>query len=181
MDDQMKDLEEIENSTKLELQKLEESTNKENAKEVVRAVAKEIEKIFNDLKLFIKEQSDNEKIKETIDKAKSYTAELIEKTKKTVNDIKEDEKVQNFIDDAAESVKDFMHTVNESETFNKLKTGVNSTITSIKNNENFQKGVKKTKRATLSFAEKALSKVQNALKEDKEEEIIVHNLDKENK
>lgn len=179
MDDQIKDLEEIENNTRLELQKLEENTEKENAKEAIKAVTKEIEKVFSNLKDFIKEQTDNEKIKDAIDKVKLYTTDLIEKTKIAVNDIKDDEKVQNFVDEAAESVKDFIHTVNESETFNKLKSGVNSTITTIKNNENFQKGVKKTKRATLSFAEKALSKVQKALKEEKEEEIIVHNIDKD--
>ena len=77
-------------------------------------------------------------------------------TKEKFNEVKEDERVKDFINSASETLDETITTINESETFNKVKENVSNTFENIKNDENVQAGVKKAKKATLSFAKKAL-------------------------
>ena len=128
---------------------------------------------IKEAKEFINDPQTKEKAQEMYGKVKTETVQLFDKTKEKFNEVKEDERVKDFINSASETLDETITTINESETFNKVKENVTNTFENIKNDENVQAGVKKAKKATLSFAKKALSSIEKML-EDEEEVVVVH-------
>lgn len=174
----MDDFNEFEEETKLELIRLEQSTDNSKAKSIIESISAELDKWFNEVKQFINEHKDSEKVQETIANVKEETTKVIEKVKVKVNDVKEDDKVKDFIDTTLDTLEGLRDSINENDTYIKVKESVVSTFENIKNDENVKQGVKTIKKTTLNFAKKALSKVEKALEDD--DEIIVHTIKKEN-
>lgn len=73
-------VEQLENESLNELETLREENNEENQK-VVDDAKKKIEDIFADLKTWIKENSDPEKVKEAVNKAKDDAVDILKTTK----------------------------------------------------------------------------------------------------
>ena len=129
---------------------------------------------IKEAKEFINDPQTKEKAQEMYGKVKTETVQLFDKTKEKFNEVKEDERVKDFINSASETLDETITTINESETFNKVKENVSNTFENIKNDENVQAGVKKAKKATLSFAKKALSSIEKMLEDEEEEVVVVH-------
>jgi len=129
---------------------------------------------IKEAKEFINDPQTKEKAQEMYGKVKTETVQLFDKTKEKFNEVKEDERVKDFINSASETLDETITTINESETFNKVKENVTNTFENIKNDENVQAGVKKAKKATLSFAKKALSSIEKMLEDEEEEVVVVH-------
>lgn len=127
---------------------------------------------WEEVKSFASDPATKEKAQQIYGKVKSDTVEFLEKTKVKFNEVKEDEKVQDFLASASQKVEDTFTAISENETINKVKDNVSSTFEAIKNDEKIKNGVKKTKRATLSFAKKALSSIEKMLEDD--EDVIVY-------
>ena len=136
---------------------------------------------WEEAKRFAKDPATKEKAEEMVSKVKSETIHLWGKTKEKFNEVKEDERVQDFLESASNTIDDTIQTINESETYNKVKDNVSSTIENIRNNEDVKQGVDKAKKATLSFAKKALSSIEKMLEEDKEEkeDVVIHEMKSE--
>ncbi|NBK97202.1 MAG: hypothetical protein EOM50_04185 [Erysipelotrichia bacterium] len=177
-DTNMDDFKRFEEDTKLALIRLEDATEDSKAKRMIEAIRAELERWFSDVKRFIEEHKDSEKVQETLDNVKKETEKVIKKLKVKIDDVKEDDKVKEFIDSTLDSLDDLRVAINENDTFVKVKQSVVNTFENIKNDENVKDGVKKVKKTTLQFAQKALSKVEKALAED-DDEIIVHTIKKE--
>ena len=129
---------------------------------------------IKEAKEFINDPQTKEKAQEMYGKVKTETVQLFDKTKEKFNEVKEDERIKDFINSASETLDETITTINESETFNKVKENVSNTFENIKNDENVQAGVKKAKKATLSFAKKALSSIEKMLEDEEEEVVVVH-------
>ena len=127
---------------------------------------------WEEVKSFASDPATKEKAQQIYGKVKMDTVEFLEKTKVKFNEVKEDGKVQDFLASASQKVEDTFTAISENETINKVKDNVSSTFEAIKNDEKIKNGVKKTKRATLSFAKKALSSIEKMLEDD--EDVIVY-------
>lgn len=127
---------------------------------------------WEEVKSFASDPATKEKAQQIYGKVKMDTVEFLEKTKVKFNEVKEDGKVQDFLASASQKVEDTFTAISENETINKVKDNVSSTFEAIKNDEKVKNGVKKTKRATLSFAKKALSSIEKMLEDD--EDVIVY-------
>lgn len=137
---------------------------------------------WEEAKRFAKDPATKEKCEEVVSKVKTETVNLWEKTKEKLNEVKEDERLQDFIESASATIDDTIQTINESETYNKVKENVSSTFESIKNNEEVKQGVGKAKKATLSFAKKALNSIEKMLEDDKDEskeDVVIHEVKSE--
>lgn len=173
----MNNFDNFEKETKMELIRMEESANdKGKAKEVIDTLSKKLEELFEELKQFASDPRNKEKIQGAYEKVKVETSILLGKTKEKLNDVKEDDRVKEFLDNASKTIDNLVSNINENETFNKVKDKANDTFENIKNDENVKKGVKKAKKATLSLAQKALSGIEKALKE---EDVVIHEVDPE--
>lgn len=171
----MNNFDNFEKETKMELIRMEESANdKGRAKEIIDTLNKKLEELFEELKRFASDPKNKEKIQGAYERVKSETSILLGKTKEKLNGVKEDDRIKEFLDSTSKKVDSIILNINENETFNKVKDKANDTIENIKNDDNVKKGVKKAKKATLSFAQKALCGIEKALKE---EEVVIHEVD----
>lgn len=169
MNNQLQELEEMEQETRLEIIRLEDDSEQNKAKKIIDAINKEFEKWFSEAKQFINEQKDSEKIQEAIAKVRLQTTIALEKTKETLASLKDDDKVQDVIEATKETFINMKEYIVENDAFNKVKNNVSETIIAVKNDEKVQAGVKKAKKSVLNVAEKALSSIQKALQEEEKE------------
>ena len=171
----MNNFDNFEKETRMELIRMEDQAeDKGKAKEIIDTLAQKLEEMFEEVKRFAKDPKNKEKVQEAYEKVKTETSVLLDKTKEKVNDVKEDDRVKEFLDSASKTIDGVIQSINENETFHKVKENVSETFENIKNDEKVQKGVKKAKKATLTFAQKALNGIEKALKED---DVVIHDVD----
>ena len=89
-------VQELENEAMNQLETLKEDNNKEN-EEVIKDAKEKIKAIFEDLQEWIKENTEPEKVKEGLNKAKDETVKVLKATKEKALEISNSEQFKNTV------------------------------------------------------------------------------------
>lgn len=138
---------------------------------------KKITDSIANVKEFIHDPATKEKAQEIYYKVKDETVLMVEKVKDKIVDLKQDEKIKDFFVNASEKIDSTISEISESEPFGKVKESVSEKIDLIKNDDKLKTGISKVKKTTLSFAQKALSKIENMLDEEEKKDMVIHEID----
>ena len=156
--------------------------NNDKLKGLFKKVSDTTSKAVNETAQFVKDNNTEENRKKFVEKTKSAANKTVDFVSEKTDELKENDTFKDVVSSVSTACKDAKDSLNESETFNNVKGSVNETFTTIKNDEKVKSGLKSVKTNTLKFTKSALNKVEKALeqeKADKDEEVVIHNLNEE--
>lgn len=181
MEDQnMKEAETMEEEARYHIIHVDDEHDNEEKRKILDEFTEEVTVLFADIKAWLKENHDPDKVAAYKEKVKLETALLIQKVKVAVAEVNENDKVKSGKETVKAASKHIGNKISsgvqdviQHENVQKVMNDVSTKVHQVKEDERVKETVKKVKRGTLHIASSAYDSLKKVLEEHEEEPEVI--------